>query len=212
MPTVSTLAAAGVMVKGAVFVTPASDALIETPVLVVTEEVAMEKDALRVPAGTSTLAGVLARVLLLDRVTVVPPAGALPLSVTVPCDEAPPTTLDGLRVRAERITDDGGGVLLMVETALVVLSALFGSKAVLETKASLRNAPDDIGVRTVIVTLAVALLETVPRLQVNVLMLSGTEQVPWAGVAERKAKLGLSLTVSAVEAAASGPALRTLMV
>jgi len=50
-------------------------------------------------AATVTLAGtVAAAVLLLLRVTNVPPVGAAPLSVTVPVDEAPPVTDVGFNV------------------------------------------------------------------------------------------------------------------
>src|SRR5947209_10320106 len=59
------------------------------------------------PAGTVTLAGtVAAPVLLLDRLTTAPPLGAGALSVTVPVEELPPVTLDGLRLREESV----GGV------------------------------------------------------------------------------------------------------
>ena len=55
--------------------------------------------ALLAPAATVTLDGTLAtEVLLLDSVTVVPPDGAGPLSVTVPVEELPPWTVVGLRV------------------------------------------------------------------------------------------------------------------
>jgi len=52
-------------------------------------------------AGTVTLAGtVAAEVLLLPRVTTVPPEGAEPFSVTVPVELAlPPTTLAGFSVK-----------------------------------------------------------------------------------------------------------------
>ena len=49
--------------------------------------------------GTVTLAGTVATpVLLLDRLTTAPPLGAAALNVTVPVDELPPVTLDGLSV------------------------------------------------------------------------------------------------------------------
>jgi hypothetical protein len=55
------------------------------------------KDALLEPAGMVTLAGTVATpVLLLERVTVTPPDGAAPLSVTTPVEELPPETLAGL--------------------------------------------------------------------------------------------------------------------
>lgn len=57
------------------------------------------------PAATVTLAGTCAAVvLLLVSVTVAPPVGAAPLSVTVPVEEVPPVTLAGFRV-----TDDSDG-------------------------------------------------------------------------------------------------------
>ncbi len=55
-----------------------------------------------VPAGTVTLAGtVAAEVLLLARVTNVPPLGAGPPSVTVPCEMLPPRTVLGFSVTDE---------------------------------------------------------------------------------------------------------------
>ena len=52
-------------------------------------------------AATVTLAGTwAAAVLLLDRVTTAPPAGAGPSSVTVPVDELPPRTELGLKLTA----------------------------------------------------------------------------------------------------------------
>jgi len=57
------------------------------------------------PAATVTLAGVLATaVSLLESVTVAPPAGAAALSVTVPAEEFPPTTLVGFTISDERVT------------------------------------------------------------------------------------------------------------
>ena len=62
------------------------------------------------PSATITLAGTVASdVFELDRVTVAPPAGAAAVSVTVPVDDAPPTTEVGLSVSVERFTTGGGG-------------------------------------------------------------------------------------------------------
>ena len=70
-------------------------------VVVATTPVSMVKVALVPPPGTVTLAGTIAAVLLLDRVTVAPAAGAGPLRVTVPRDGVPSTTLDGATARPE---------------------------------------------------------------------------------------------------------------
>ena len=65
------------------------------------------KVALLLPAGTITLEGTLAAPLLLESITCAPPAGAGPLSVTVPMDDcAPPITLVGFNVSVETV----GGV------------------------------------------------------------------------------------------------------
>ena len=62
-----------------------------TAVDAVTTLVLTVKVALVAPAGTVTLEGtVAAAVLLLESVTCAPPAGAGPLSVTVPVEEFPP--------------------------------------------------------------------------------------------------------------------------
>ena len=58
--------------------------------------VVIVKLALVLPAGTVTFAGTRAtEVLLLDNDTTTPPLGAGPLSVTVPVEGFPPTTLGG---------------------------------------------------------------------------------------------------------------------
>src|SRR2546430_14111679 len=59
----------------------------------------------RSPAGTVTLEGALAVALLLESVTCAPPAGASPLSVTVPVDDCvPPVTLVGFNLSEETAT------------------------------------------------------------------------------------------------------------
>ena len=65
--------------------------------------------ALLAPPATGTLAGtVAAEVLSLDKDTTAPPPGAGPLSVTVPVEELPPTTLVGFTPR--ELNPTGGGV------------------------------------------------------------------------------------------------------
>jgi hypothetical protein len=49
-----------------------------------------------------TLAGTVATLLLLERLTTAPPDGAPPVKVTVPVDEVPPTTAGGLTLIAFR--------------------------------------------------------------------------------------------------------------
>ena len=60
--------------------------------------VVMVKVAVLCPAATVTEAGTVTpfAVLLLDNPTTRPPAGAAPLSVTVPVEVAPPVTDEGL--------------------------------------------------------------------------------------------------------------------
>ena len=73
----------------------------------ITTDVCTVKVALVAPAGTVTLDGTLATDgLLLESDTTTPPLGAGALSVTVPVEELPPVTLDGLRLREESV----GGV------------------------------------------------------------------------------------------------------
>src|SRR5260370_35632337 len=61
------------------------------------------------PAGTATLEGTLAAPLLLASTTCAPPAGAGPLSVTVPVEEFPPGTLVGFSETEEGETDAAAG-------------------------------------------------------------------------------------------------------
>jgi hypothetical protein len=73
---------------------------IVTAVEAATRLVVTVKVAVLAPAATRTLTGtVAAPVLLLERVTVAPPVGAGPVSVTVPVDVLPPMTAIGLKLR-----------------------------------------------------------------------------------------------------------------
>ena len=66
-------------------------------------------------AATDTVAGTVATaVLLLVNVTIAPPLGAGPLSVTVPTDEVPPVTLAGFSVTEAT----PGGVTVIVTVAV----------------------------------------------------------------------------------------------
>src|SRR5687767_1568534 len=81
-----------------------------TEVEALTGPVATLKAALVAPAGTLTLGGVAATpVLLLESATSAPPDGAALVSVTVPSDEEPPTTVVGLSVSVESVAASGGG-------------------------------------------------------------------------------------------------------
>jgi hypothetical protein len=76
-----------------------------TAVELATELVVTEKVAVVAPAETVTLEGTCAAaVLLLDRVTVAPPAGAAPLKVTVPVAGLPPLTVVGLTATEDKET------------------------------------------------------------------------------------------------------------
>jgi hypothetical protein len=84
-----------------------------------TMEVLILKVALVAPAGTITLEGTLAAPLLLESATCAPPAGAGPLSVTVPVEDVPPITLVGFRVSEETV-GRGGGVRVRVMVVVCV--------------------------------------------------------------------------------------------
>ena len=97
-------------VNRAILVTPPKEAEMVTGVDATTEKVDTVNVTLLLPAGTVTLSGTVAPVvLLLERVTSAPPAGAAALKVTVPVEDAGPTTLVGLSARLESVTGGGGG-------------------------------------------------------------------------------------------------------
>jgi hypothetical protein len=77
---------------------------ITAEVFAVTEVVVIVNVAVLSPAATVTLAGTCATAgLLPERVTSAPPAGAIPVNVTVPVEFAPPTTVAGLSASEESL-------------------------------------------------------------------------------------------------------------
>ena len=94
-------AAVGLTLRIAVLVEDEEVALIVTGFVVVTEDVETVKVAVVAPADTVVVGGtVAAEVLLLVRLTTVPPAGAAAVRVTRPEADAPPITDCGVTVRA----------------------------------------------------------------------------------------------------------------
>ena len=77
------------------------------------------KDAPVAPAGMVTLGGTETTAgLLLERETRAPPLGALPLSVTAPEEDNPPTTVLGLKESEVRVGPPGGGWGVTVSEAV----------------------------------------------------------------------------------------------
>ncbi len=76
--------------------------------------------ALVAPAGMNTLDGTLAVPLLLERMTVTPPAGAGALSVTLPVEDCtPPMTVLGFKVSEDSVGGGGGAGFTVSEAVLV---------------------------------------------------------------------------------------------
>jgi len=85
-----------------------------------TMDVFTVKVALVAPAGMNTLDGTLAVPLLLERMTVTPPAGAGALSVTLPVEDCtPPMTVLGFKVSEDSVGGGGGGGFTVSEAVLV---------------------------------------------------------------------------------------------
>jgi len=99
---------------------PLYEAEMLAEVVLRTKDVFTVKVALVAPAGTVALEGTLAAPLLLESRTCAPPAGAGPLSVTVPVEDCmPPTTLVGFSVSEETV-GRGGGVTVSVIVVVFV--------------------------------------------------------------------------------------------
>ncbi len=104
----------------------------------VTALVLTVKVALVAPAATVTLAGTLAAVvLLLESVTVAPPAGAAPLKVTVPVEEFPPVTLVGFSESEERVGGGGGAAVTVSEADLLAPLNVAEMETVVDTATAL---------------------------------------------------------------------------
>ena len=103
----------GLTVSGAVRVTPPKTAETVADVAAVTEVVVTVKVLLVAPAGTVTLAGTLVALEFSESDTTAPPLGAAPVRVTVPVEVLPPVTLLGLRLKAESVGPDGGGLTVI---------------------------------------------------------------------------------------------------
>jgi hypothetical protein len=94
----------GLTVRVAVLFVPAYVPVMVAAWFEVTTDVVAVNVAVVAPTKTVTLAGTAAAVLLLPRVTTMPPAGAAAESVAVPVEFArPPTTLVGLTVTELRV-------------------------------------------------------------------------------------------------------------
>jgi hypothetical protein len=87
----------------------------------VTDVVATANVALFWPEATVTEEGTDATKLLLDNPTVKPEAPAEPLSVTVPVEEIPPVTLEGLNTRDTRVP----GVIVRLADCLMPFRLAF---------------------------------------------------------------------------------------
>lgn len=90
---------AGLIVRAAVSETVASFAVSVAVAAVDTPDVGIVNVAEVEPAGTVTVVGGVALVLLDEIVTATPPVGAAPLSVSVPVELLPPTTVVGDTVK-----------------------------------------------------------------------------------------------------------------
>jgi hypothetical protein len=112
-----------VTVSTAVLITLPAVAVMVAELDAVTATVVTVNVALVAPAAMVTLpsAGTLATAeLLLESVTTIPPVGAADVSVTVPVEDAGPTTLAGLSVSVESAAGGGGGVTVSTAVLLTV--------------------------------------------------------------------------------------------
>jgi hypothetical protein len=149
-------------------------------VLVVTVNV-----ALVFPAATVTVAGTVPTpVLLLERVITAPPEGAAPLSVTVPCELAPPLTLVGFNVSDDRLTALPGVMVSVACCELLPMLAVI--------------VPVVLVVTAVVLTVKVALVApgataTLDGTLAELLLLASVTSVPAAGAAALRVTVPVEL-------------------
>ena len=129
---VNDVSAGGSTVSDAVNETPLQAAVMTTVVAVATGLVVTVMLPVVAPAGTVTEAGTpAAAALALDSVTLMPPEGAAPVSVTVPLIEVPPVTLDAFSESdasdaAKTVSDAFRDVLLYVAEIVTVTDVVTG--------------------------------------------------------------------------------------
>ena len=124
----------------AVIVTDVEEA---TPLVVITNVAVVE------PAPMVTLRGTCAAdVLLLDNVTVAPPAGAAPFRVRVPVELFPPTTELGLLVRDDSVAELTVSVVVRVTPyiAVIVTEVLAATGVVVTVKVAVLEPPEIVTV------------------------------------------------------------------
>jgi hypothetical protein len=96
--------------------------VVVTDAFAVTDDVVTANVALVAPAAIMTLAGTAATaVLLLESETTAPPLGAAAVSVAVPVDALPPTTLDGFTANASNVAGLDAGDTISEVAAQVPL-------------------------------------------------------------------------------------------
>jgi hypothetical protein len=124
----------------AVIVTDVEDA---TPLVVIVNVAVVEPSAMVTLRGTCT-----ADVLLLDNVTMAPPAGAAPFRASVPVELFPPTTELGLLVRDDSVAALTVSVVVRVAPyiAVIVTEALAATGVVVMVNVAALEPPEIVTV------------------------------------------------------------------
>lgn len=159
-----------------------------------TTAVVTVKFTLVVCAGMMTVGGTVARELSLESETVTPPAGAVPVKVTLPIESWQPATVEGVNVTELRV--------LTLEVRVTVLLPVMISASLPDTVAVLDIVPPTSVVATMLIV-AVAFLARLPILQVTVPPVS--LQVPTVDDADTKVTLAGSGSTTVTPVAGEGP-------